>query len=183
MCDSSLSVCDRVNVSHKWNLLLLGVWSSLSVSLDKRALMRDGTTEDVSCLCCSRGKFHLFSLDSCRYARTQTAGNNPPHVISGSCGAKSGGWVYGASTETGFCSIMHYHKSQGPVVYCGKLLRLWPKWFGHKEIFSLPAGPNLKNSAWPSINSLSEKREFTSRWRAPAWFSAITIWKGRRWVQ
>lgn len=40
------------------------------------------------------------------------------------------------------------------MVYCGKLLRRWPKWFCHKEKFSVPAGPNLKNSAWPSINSL-----------------------------
>lgn len=53
----------------------------------------------------------------------------PPHVISGFCGE----WVYGEGTEAGFCSIMHYNKSQGPVVYCGKLLRLRPKWFGLKE--------------------------------------------------
>lgn len=46
---------------------------------------------------------------------------------------------------------MHNNNSQRPVVYCGKLLRLWPKWFSHKAKFSVPAGPNLKNSAWPSI--------------------------------
>lgn len=36
-------------------------------------------------------------------------------------------------TEAGFGSIMHDNKSQRAVVYCGKLLRLRPKRFGHKE--------------------------------------------------
>lgn len=78
---------------------------------------------------------------------------------------------------------MHDNKSQRPVVYCGKLLRLWPKMIRPQgKISQCLLGQTLKNTAWQSINSLLRKREFTSSWRAPAWFSAITIWKGRRWV-
>lgn len=52
-----------------------------------------------------------------------------------------------------FCSIVHNNNSQRTMEYYVKLLRLWPKWFGHKEKSRVPAGPNLKNSAWASINS------------------------------
>lgn len=78
---------------------------------------------------------------------------------------------------------MHDNKSQRPVVYCGKLLRLWPKMIRPQgKISQCLLSQTLKNTAWQSINSLLRKREFTFSWRAPAWFSAITIWKGRRWV-
>lgn len=56
--------------------------------------------------------------------------------------------MHRAGAETGFCSIMHDNKSQRPVVYCGKLLRLWPKMIRPQgKISQCLLSQTLKNTA------------------------------------
>lgn len=65
------------------------------------------------------------NLEGRQYTSMQQPGNLPH--ISSVVFLFGGGLVCTEGTGTGFCSIMHDNKSQRPVVYCGKLLRLWPK--------------------------------------------------------
>lgn len=176
MYDSSLSVLYVWSCAHfpqtkhvkRADLLELSFWSSLSV-LWLNELWWEGwgggeqlrmwavyVAQEANFFC------SLFnSLDSRLHTSMQKPSNNS-HIssvvlVESVCVCGGGRGVYRKGTETGFCSIMHDNKSQRPMVYCGKLLRLWPKWFGHKEKFWVPAGPNLKNAAWQSINSLPRR--------------------------
>lgn len=189
---SGLCVPTKPNTSTGPDSLELSFWSSLSVLwLNELWWARFGggggdswgwelfmLLKRQNFICSLRN-----SLDSRQHTNTPEL-CNIPHISSVGFFLGGGeGLVHRAGTETGFCSIMHDNKSQRPVVYCGKLLRLWPKMIRPQgKISQCLLSQTLKNTAWQSINSLLRKREFTSSWRAPAWFSAITIWKGRRWV-
>lgn len=142
-------MCDHVHAFHKPNtpraaLLELSFWSSMSV-LWLNGLWWGGGRggEDVSCLCCSRGKFNLiWAVVSTLACRSQAT--SPTLAVVEQSVRGGGEEVCREGTETGFCSIMHNNNSQRPVVYCGKLPRLWPKWFGHKENFWCLLGQTLK---------------------------------------